>query len=128
MNCLNDIIHQKYPKELFEIIVVDDFSEDNTIEVVENFIKTNNVQNIRLLNQHYSLLLTPNSRLMGKKAALNWAINEATGELIITTDADCRMGNNWLRTIADYYTTKQPKMIIGPVCFSNTPLSPLERE
>lgn len=120
VNCLNDIILQQYPKELYEIIVVDDFSEDKTIEVIQSFIKTNNVQNIRLLN---TPPLTPPQMgreiEWGKKAALMRGINEASGELLITTDADCRMGSKWLVTIADYYENKKPKMLIGTVCFSN---------
>ena len=129
-NCLNDIIHQNYSKELTEIIVADDFSEDKTLDVIENLIKTykanNEILNIKCISNNVPQLLTPNSQLptpnsqlTGKKEALNNAISAATGELIITTDSDCRMGNNWLTTIAAYYETYKPKMIIGPVCFKN---------
>jgi cellulose synthase/poly-beta-1,6-N-acetylglucosamine synthase-like glycosyltransferase len=128
IGCLKDLIRQEYPVELYEIIISDDFSEDNTIELIENFIKTQNIQNIKLLKQNNLTLNTLHfTHNKGKKSALALAINDAKGELIITTDADCRMGSKWLASIADFYEAKKPRMIIGPVCYSNTPLSPLER-
>ena len=107
---LKDILSQDYPHELFEIIVVDDNSIDRTNEIVNKLIIENPSNNIKLLH-----LETAN----GKKQAISLGIDNAEGELIITTDADCRMGKYWLSTIVNYYETKHPKMIIGPVCFQN---------
>ncbi len=113
-NCLNDIIKQNYPKELFEIIVINDESTDNTPEKVRRIINDNKQNSIRLLNSE-----SQNTGIAYKKLSLSIGIKESSGDLIITTDADCRFGDNWLSTIVDYYETNNPKMLIGPVCFNN---------
>ncbi len=112
VNCLNDIISQDYPDNLYEVIVVDDHSEDRTAYLTEEFIKTNNHFAIRLIKLKETSV--------SKKQAVCEGINNSKGDLIITTDADCRMGKKWLSTIADFYETYKPKMIIAPVSFNDT--------
>ncbi|MBC7744945.1 MAG: glycosyltransferase [Flavobacterium sp.] len=105
---INDLLNQDYPKELFEIIVVDDHSTDRTSEIISSYSE----QGVLLikLNEHKPL----NSY---KKKAIAEAIQISKGELIITTDADCRMGLQWLKTIVDYYQQTGCKMISSPVVF-----------
>jgi hypothetical protein len=55
------------------------------------------------------------SQSVGKKMALSEGIGMSSGELIITTDADCRVGENWLETIAGFYVENESDMILGPV-------------
>ncbi|MBI5219071.1 MAG: glycosyl transferase [Bacteroidia bacterium] len=43
----------------------------------------------------------------------------AKGDLIITTDGDCRMSDKWLSALITFYEAFKPKMIIGPVGFYN---------
>lgn len=102
---LNSLKQQSLPEKHFEIIIIDDHSTDSTNQLIEGY--ANEISNLRLFN------LTEN--IKGKKAALGFAIENAKGELIVTTDADCTMGNEWLKTIAKYYVDKQPEMIISPV-------------
>lgn len=108
-NCLHAILAQSYPPEYFEVIVVDDASEDSTNIKIQEFC--NKYKHIKLIT------LDKNSALLGKKNALHAAIKGAKGELIITTDADCSMGSDWLNTIVRYYITSKAKMIVAPVCF-----------
>ncbi len=111
-NCLNDIARQNFPGELFEIIVVDDNSTDSTVERIEKFIEVNKEINATLIK-------LKNNNAGGKKAAITIAIEHSRGDLIVTTDADCRMGSNWLSAIVSYYEHKKPEMIVAPVCLHN---------
>ena len=105
LKCLNAISQQTFPKHLAEIIVVDDNSEDKTQSVVAAWIATQSV-NAKIISAEDGA---------GKKHALNLGIKNATGELIITTDADCTMEQEWLSTIVGYYEEYSPDMIAGMV-------------
>jgi biofilm PGA synthesis N-glycosyltransferase PgaC len=99
---LNSIGLQDYPKELFEVIIVDDNSSDRTFEIASSF--------------EGSYKLTPiYNKGIGKKQAIRSGIVVSSGSLILTTDADCLMGKSWIRTIAAFYEKHKPEMIICPV-------------
>ncbi len=102
-NLINDLIHQNYPLGKYEIIVVDDHSSDRSIAVIAGYA----VDNLKVI--------TLPEGINGKKAALNFGIKDSKGELIVTTDADCRRGSNWLRSIVSYYQQTNPVMILAPV-------------
>ena len=107
-HCLQSIIQQTYPPELFEVIVVDDHSTDSTAAIVQSFAKRN-IYCIFLKD-----FVTDNLNSY-KKKAIETAIAQSTGDLIVTTDADCFMGNKWLQTIASFYETYKPAFIAAPV-------------
>jgi cellulose synthase/poly-beta-1,6-N-acetylglucosamine synthase-like glycosyltransferase len=109
VNCLNSIICQSYSDQYFEIIIVDDGSSDNTQKLAQEFYNKHN--NIRLIT------LNDKENISGKKQAINAAVAIAKGELVVTTDADCVMGKNWLATIVSFYVQTQAKMIVAPVSF-----------
>lgn len=112
--CLHSILSQNYPAHLFEIVVVDDFSMDDTAAIVRNIAATN----VRLIA--LSDIITPQEKIISfKKKALSAGISESDGTLIVTTDADCWMQENWLRTIAALYEQKGAEMIVAPVRFSS---------
>lgn len=104
---IDDILAQNYPKTHFELIVIDDNSDDKTAEIVQSYGE----QNVKLIQLKGDQL---NSY---KKKAIETAIGLAQGDLIVTTDADCRMGPEWLRTVVQYYEEKGYKMISSPVAY-----------
>lgn len=106
--CVGDIVAQNYPSELLEIIVIDDHSVDRTAEVVKSI----QYPNLKLIK----LQADPAVNSYKKKAIAD-AINIASGDLIVTTDGDCRMGNNWIRSIVNEYEVTGNKMISSPVAY-----------
>jgi biofilm PGA synthesis N-glycosyltransferase PgaC len=105
---LKSINSQNYPKDLFEVIIVDDNSNDKTLEIASEFIGIAN-------------FLTISNKGKGKKQALRTGLTASKGKLIITTDADCTMEKNWIRTIAAFYEINKADMIICPVRIASVP-------
>ncbi len=109
---LDSIMANNYPAELFEIIVIDDFSEDNTYSCVEEASYKNTTI------YHLKDLLPKNTFTEAyKKRAIEAAVYIAKGELIVTTDADCKVGKNWLYSLASIYEQQQCELIVAPVIF-----------
>ncbi len=113
--CLEAVLAQSYPKELYEVIVVDDHSTDKTYDTVT---ATNTDKQLRCIK--LSQYIHDKDVTSYKKLALSTGIAEASGELIVTTDADTFMSADWLKSIAALYEEKHPVMIVGPVCFVNS--------
>ena len=105
---INDILAQDYPKHLTEIIIVDDHSTDTTADIIRSYAN----RGIKLLQLNEDKPL--NSY---KKKAIAEAIALSNGELMVCTDADCRMGNKWLSSMVGYYETYKPVMISSPVAY-----------
>ncbi len=81
-------------KNSYEIIVIDDESEDGTDEKVEAFIRNNDCP-VTLIHQQSNgkATITP------KKRALNAGVEVANGNIIVTTDGDCRAPSTWLQQL-----------------------------
>lgn len=105
---IEDILAQNYPKHLTEIIIVDDHSTDSTAQIISTYAD----KGVKLLQLNEAQPL--NSY---KKKAIAKAIGISTGDLMVTTDADCRMGSNWLSSIVGFYEAEQPVMISSPVSY-----------
>lgn len=108
-NLLSDIAHQHYSQGLIQVVVIDDHSTDCSANVADEFSRE---------HPNITLLRLPDGKY-GKKAALKHALSHLTGDLVVTTDADCRATPRWLATIAAFYTIYKPKMIICPVMFTH---------
>lgn len=107
LNCLRSILSQNFPLERFEVLIINDYSTDNTLSVVEKFINGSKGVNISLINKE--------NEKPGKKATIALGIERSKGDIIITTDADCIMGENWLSSIFAAFKLSDPDMVIGPV-------------
>ncbi len=110
--CLQSIIEQSYPAHLFEVLVVDDHSTDNTAAIIKSYAS----QNVKLISlKDY---LSANEINSYKKKAIEISIQQSNGELIVTSDADCIFPKNWLTTVASFYESKRPAFIVMPVLIS----------
>ena len=115
---LEDLGHQTYPQEKLQIIIADDRSIDNTWEIISEYVnKYDNIFGIKIS--------TPSKTMTPKKHALNKAIEQSNGEIIVSTDADCRVPNTWVESIIEKFD-KETGVVIGyskidtePECFFN---------
>jgi cellulose synthase/poly-beta-1,6-N-acetylglucosamine synthase-like glycosyltransferase len=107
---LEDLRQQSLSGQHFEVIIVDDASNDNTAEIVTDY-KQHHSLNLRLLSLADVPVKSP------KKRAITEALKVAKGQLIVTTDGDCRVGERWLERIVQTYLQTGAKFISGPVTF-----------
>jgi len=87
----------------FESILVNDHSTDATNQIMMSAVKD------------FKNMIIHNSNEYGKKNALKEGINKSSGELIITTDADCVPATTWIESIVNFYKHNLYDLIIGPV-------------
>ncbi|HET9056428.1 MAG TPA: glycosyltransferase [Chitinophagaceae bacterium] len=113
VNCLVSVCEQDFPLNLFEVIVVDDHSEDNTKEIVNRL--SGIYPNLRCI----SLQLQGERIVAYKKKAIETGIRAASGKLIVTTDADCVAPVRWLKNIAAFYENKGVVFIAAPVVIAS---------
>jgi cellulose synthase/poly-beta-1,6-N-acetylglucosamine synthase-like glycosyltransferase len=104
---VQDLQRQTHPARLVEVVIVDDFSTDGTAQL-QNTLPTN----FRML--HPDGLPEHSS----KKKAITKGVAEARGELLLITDADCRVGPNWIATVASFYETNSAVFIAAPVTYN----------
>jgi cellulose synthase/poly-beta-1,6-N-acetylglucosamine synthase-like glycosyltransferase len=103
LSLLRSLSKQKYSN--FEVILCDDHSTDETYAIVQNWINENKSVKAKCIRSDFH----------SKKMALTQCIESANADLIVTTDADCIMHENWLNSIVDQYVNKGSVMIAGPV-------------
>ncbi len=109
LNCLTSLDRQTYPRNLYEVIVIDDGSTDHTATIVEKYIE--NKSSMRLI-KHKVQEGTPTF----KKHALAFGIGHATGEIIMTIDADTRAQPGWIQEMVNQYDG-QTGLVAGLITF-----------
>ena len=111
--CLLSVVNNSYPGDLFEIIVVDDHSEDDTAQqVMELQAIYPRISLLRL--QDYPDWITTQAY---KKKAIELAISKSKGSWIVTTDADGEVPVNWLLQFDNYIQKNEPVFVAAPVMY-----------
>jgi len=111
VSTLEGLVVQTYPKDNLEVIVIDDHSADNTHEVVSQFIERKKLSRFRVV-QHRNDGTKPTF----KKAAITFAMSKASGEIILTTDADCRVQPGWVKSMVAKFESKTG-LVAGLITF-----------
>jgi cellulose synthase/poly-beta-1,6-N-acetylglucosamine synthase-like glycosyltransferase len=108
---LKSIESLEYPKHLFEVILVDDESNDGSADLVMRFLRKSRTD-IKVIN---------NERVSNspKKDAITTAIKLAKSDWIVTTDADCILPKYWLDSFDEYVQKTSAKCIVAPVTYNN---------
>lgn len=102
---LQSIQKQYYPSELLEVFIIDDHSEDQTTGIIEQFCVTHPGFPLSLIR----------SEGFGKKSALKAGLQQASGELVLITDADCHLPVTWVQSMAAAYSHSGALLLLGPV-------------
>ncbi len=103
-NLLKNLQSQVYPTDKLQFVLVNDHSTDNTLALLQS----SEIDNLLVINMEDEF---------GKKNAISKAVNIASGEIIIATDADCSFTPNWGKTMVSYFSDKQIKLVSGPVAY-----------
>ncbi|HEV2483135.1 MAG TPA: glycosyltransferase, partial [Puia sp.] len=120
LDCLRSLARQTYPKDRFEVIVLDDHSTDGTAAVVEDFVASG-AEGLALRCLRIAEVPLPSGLTAYKKFAIGTGVGAAAGELIVTTDADCSFDPQWLSTLAAFYEEKGARFIAAPVRIEPAP-------
>ncbi len=103
---LTSLVNQTYPTDLFEVIIADDLSEDNSRKIIREYSS----------RYSYIKLLEVNNRaevISPKKNALSNAISISKGEIILTTDADCIVPPTWIESMVSAFYDKDVSLVAG---------------
>ncbi len=106
VDLLQDLEEQDYPVNKYEVLIIDDASEDNTVELIRGFKSSLGIKLYPLI---------PTSFRSKKKAAIAQGVNIAKGDLILCTDGDTRVGKKWVKSMVSQFQTNKVKFISGPV-------------
>ena len=98
---------QDYNSSLFDIIIIDDHSIDNTLEILKN-------EKIKCSNLKISSL---EKGVIGKKQAILKAVKLSSSDIILTTDADCKFSNSWISNMVNKFSNIDVNLISGPVAY-----------
>ncbi len=95
-SCIESLSKLDYPEDKLEVIIVDDFSTDRTGEIISEF--TSQFNFIKKIVPQKNIISYP-----GKTNAIANGIELSKGEIIFTTDADCVVKPEWIKTTLKYF-------------------------
>lgn len=103
-----------------KITLVDDHSEDNSTQIIESHPIFN--------NNSFKLIHVP-QHIQGKKTCLNWAIENSTSKIILTTDADCILSPSSILNQYSVLIQKNADLVLGLITFTGGGLllNPIKR-
>ena len=105
---LESLVLLNYPLERFEILLVNDDSQDDSEKIIVEFMENQPLLDLKVIQN----IRSSNSP---KKDAIKTAIEIAKFDYILTTDADCKVPQKWLQSFNTEIIKNTPAMIAAPV-------------
>ena len=105
---LDSISKLNYPTTAFEIMFIDDHSQDDSVKIIKEFSNENVHLNIHILA----------NKKTGKKNAISLGVNNTQFDWVVTTDADCELPTQWLNAYNSLTQTANYEFIAAPVAFN----------
>jgi cellulose synthase/poly-beta-1,6-N-acetylglucosamine synthase-like glycosyltransferase len=103
-NCILSVLNGSYPPELTELVVVDDFSTDETAAAVTGLFKDqSDNRSLKRLICLSGYLPPERKGFPNKKKALELAVAATDADIIVTTDADCVAPPDWLKVVVSQF-------------------------
>lgn len=113
---LDSIVKLNYPQHLFEVILVNDASEDDSVSIIKKYIETlhkrHNTGNFNL-----KIIESKSTTNSPKKEAITSAIKISKFNWIVTTDADCVLPKYWLDVFDEFVQINDPNCMVAPVTY-----------
>lgn len=110
---LESIKNLDYPKTMFEVIFIDDFSKDESERMIYRWRMENG-------EFHITLIESVRRSKSPKKDAIARAVPIVAHDWIVTTDADCILPATWLKSMNDYISNHEVSMLAGPVIYKSS--------
>jgi len=108
---LDSILKLNYTRLKFEILFIDDHSEDESVTIIRSTLSKSKID--------YTIIENDTTTEAPKKTAITKGISRSKFDWIVTTDADCRLPKYWLDAF-DYFIQKNnTKFIVAPVTYYN---------
>ncbi len=101
--CIKSLINQNYPKGRYEIIIVDNGSVDDTVNILNRYYEY--CRNIKILYESNK----------GSYSARNTGIKNSKGDIIAFTDSDCIVSENWIRELSKGFISDNIGCVVGAV-------------
>ncbi len=109
---INSIAELNYPKTHFEVLMIDDDSEDTSVELIKALKSKHSALNL-------SVLKNERKTNAPKKDAITVGVKHAKSAWIVTTDADCLLPKYWLDIYDNFIGHHSPNLVTGPVIYHN---------
>lgn len=113
---ITSLINQSYPKDRYEIIIVDDGSKDETVEIVMSIARENLQPTVKIIRLEHN---------RGPAVARNRGIIEAKGKIIAFTDADALPDTDWLEELVKVFDDENVGGVRGEILTDGYRLFPI---
>jgi len=103
--CIESLVNQTYAKDKYEIIIVDDESEDRTPEIAKRWVESTKEQLLRI---KYIRI-----KHAGLSVARNTGIKHSEGEIVAFIDGDAVADKNWIKEIVKAFSSDKDVNLVG---------------